>query len=56
MKIMATISNYKKKLFGCFTPGVRWDPKFDHESNAQPLFEILNLVRWGVKITTKKEN
>merc|ERR1712223_239679 len=31
-----------------FTRGIFaiwWDPKFDHESNAQPLFEILNLVR-----------
>jgi len=31
-----------------FTRGifaVWWDPKFDHEADAQPLYEILNLVR-----------
>ena len=44
MKIIATISNHKKIVW-MFHSVVRWDPKFDHESNAQPLFEILNLVR-----------
>ena len=40
-------SNYfhSQKIVWMFHSVVRWDPKFDHESNAQPLFEILNLVR-----------
>ena len=29
-----------------FLPRSRWDPKFDHESDAQPLYEILNLIRF----------